>query len=86
MGYVLIKCNIPINQGDSSTITVDLTHDSNGDYIIEGIVPDGLLVTFKTNLGNIDSPSYIIAGSVQSNLNSGLNPVLQLFQQQLITN
>ena len=68
---------------------MDLTHDSNGDYIIEGIVPDGLLVTFKTNLGNIDSPSYIIAGSVQSNLNSGLNPgvaiVSATVDNQLVT-
>ena len=69
-----INATSPINQGDSSTIKVDLKHDSNGDYILEGSVPDGLLVTFETNLGTIDSPAYIIAGSAQSKLSNGVNP------------
>ena len=68
-----INATSPINSGDSSPITADLTHDSNGEYILGGTVPDGLFVTFKTNLGIIESPSYIIVGSAQSKLISGVN-------------
>ena len=57
----------------SSTITADLQHDSGG--IIHpptsGYVPDGIPVTFKTNLGTIISSSLLENGITRVNLNSG---------------
>ncbi len=85
-----INATSPINSGDSSTITADLTHDNHGNNTSgEGTIPDGLLVTFKTNLGTIDSASYIIAGSGQSKLISGVNAgaatVSETVDNQIVT-
>ncbi len=40
-----ISANSPINNGDTSTITVDLTHTNHG-LVAPGTVPDGTPVTF----------------------------------------
>lgn len=59
-----------INNLTNSTITVDLTHDNNGNYHdpTDGHVPDGILVTFETTLGTIDDVSFLIDGTTESTL------------------
>jgi uncharacterized repeat protein (TIGR01451 family) len=49
-----------IQTGDTSKITVDLTHDQNGVYYSPsaGHVPDGIPVSFTSTLGSID-PSNV---------------------------
>jgi len=50
-----------INNGETSTITADLLHDQNGFYQNpdDGHVPDGIPVTFNTDLGSIGSKTII---------------------------
>ena len=43
--FFRISTNTPIYNGDTSTVTADLTHDNNNN-ITPGTVPDGTLVTF----------------------------------------
>ena len=67
-----VKANpniIPYN--NNSAINVDLLHTNNG-TIESSSIPDGVPVTFKTNLGNISGSSSIVNGSAESTLNSGV--------------
>ncbi len=56
---VLRLTSSPVNvlTGGSSTITADLNHDQNGVYYdpADGHIPDGIPITFTTNLGTINS-------------------------------
>ena len=63
---ITIQCN------SNSTIIVNLLHTNNG-TIESNSIPDGVPVTFTTNLGSINSSSTLCNGSAQSILNSGLN-------------
>lgn len=59
----IITTNPTMNYGESSIITVDLTHDSNGDDTIgQGNIPDGTPVTFTTNWGTITPTSTTVNG------------------------
>ena len=60
-----------ILNGDNSTITIDLLHDSNGTVHdpANGHLPDGIPVTFTTTLGSINNSSTV-NGSAQSIFNS----------------
>jgi len=69
-----------IKNGGTSTITADLLHDSTYDPTnpsasyhnpASGHVPDGIPVTFKTNLGTINSPVSTSNGISLATLNSG---------------
>ncbi|MCZ3366943.1 MULTISPECIES: Ig-like domain-containing protein [Methanobacterium] len=57
-----------------STITADLLHDNDGNYIDPnlGHVPDGITVNFNTNLGTIGSLSSLFNGIAQSTLSGGV--------------
>ena len=54
-------------------ITVDLCHDNTGVYHnpVNGHVPDGINVIFRTTLGSVSSPQYTVNGVVRPTLNSG---------------
>ena len=58
-----------INNGDNSTITADLLHDSNGVYHDPalGHVPDGIPIILTTNWGSFNSPS-ITLGTVNGSV------------------
>jgi len=59
MAYSASPTTIP--QGATSTLTVDLTHNSNHEDIsAQGHIPDGTPITFATNLGNVGSKSIVI--------------------------
>ena len=77
-----------IGNNCNSTINVDLLHTNNG-TIESSSIPDGLSVTFETNLGTISSSSSIINGHAQSTLSSGVNPgvatVSTTVDNQLVT-
>jgi hypothetical protein len=51
-----------IQQGATSTLTADFRYDSNGAFHdpAAGHLPDGTLVTFTTNLGNVGSKSVVV--------------------------
>ena len=63
-----------INNITTSTITVDLTHDNVGNYYDPALwhVPDGIPVSFTTNLGSIDNQAFTVDGIAQATLNGGL--------------
>jgi methionine-rich copper-binding protein CopC len=63
------QSTIPNNS--HSIITADLLHTNNG-TLVSSSIPDGVPVTFKTNLGTINSASTIMDGSAQSKLTSGV--------------
>lgn len=71
--WLLLKINAfpnPFN-GSSSTITADLRYDNKGTLHTEGYIPDGIMLTFKTSLGTINSSSAA-NGIATSTLNIGL--------------
>jgi predicted outer membrane repeat protein len=63
---ITIPCN------SNSTIIVNLLLTNNG-TIENSSIPDGVPMTFTTNLGSINRSSSLLKGSVQSILNSGVN-------------
>ena len=56
----------------NSKITADLRYDNYGTLHTEAYLPDGIPVTFTTNLGTIISKAYIVNGIAQSTFKSGL--------------
>ncbi len=62
-----------IQIGNTSNITAKLLHDSSGGYHppASGHVPDGMLVTFATTLGTINSPLSTLNGTANATLNGG---------------
>ena len=62
----------PTSTNNSSTITADLTHNSNGeDTLALGHVPDNILVNFTTSLGTITSSAYTKNGKVSVTFSRG---------------
>ena len=62
----------PVNVVNNSTVTADLTHNSNGDDTFPGgHVPEGIPVNFTTNLGTITGTVYTRNGKANSTLNRG---------------
>lgn len=56
----------------NSTVTADLTHNSNGeDTSSQGHIPDNLPVDFATNVGTIISPAYTRNGKASTTFNCG---------------
>ncbi|EKQ55006.1 MAG: parallel beta-helix repeat (two copies) [Methanobacterium sp. Maddingley MBC34] len=56
----------------NSTVTADLTHNSNGgDTSSSGHLPDNIPVNFTTNLGTITNPSYTRNGKATATFNRG---------------
>ena len=70
----------------NSTITVDILHTNNGTLVSS--IPNGVPVTFKTNIGNIAN-STIINGNAKSTLNtkgmSGVATVSATVDNQIVT-
>jgi parallel beta-helix repeat protein len=62
-----------IKSGETSNITADMLHDSNGNYHdpVMGHVPDGIRVNFSTTLGSISSPVNLVSGTALSTLSGG---------------
>ena len=57
----------------NSTVTADLTHNSNGnDTSPQNHIPDGLPVNFTTNLGTITAQAYTKNGKVTTTFNRGI--------------
>jgi parallel beta-helix repeat protein len=64
-----------LTYGNSSDITADLTHNSNGDDISSsGCIPDEIPVYFNTTLGTIDNLIYTVNGEAVAILNSSAIP------------
>ena len=62
-----------INNGGSSTITADLTHDSNNDYTSgQGTIPDGILIQFYDTLGNVIGTGTTYNGKASINYNPNI--------------
>jgi predicted outer membrane repeat protein len=59
-----------IKKDATSNITADLNHDSDGSTIT-GHVMDGILITFTTTLGTINSPKYTQNGTTNTTLHGG---------------
>jgi hypothetical protein len=73
VGLYVTANNTSIRNNSSSTITVNLLHDSNGTIYdpADGCVPDGTPVIFTSSLGSISSPVSTINGRASSTFNSG---------------
>jgi len=57
----------------NSTVTADLTHNSNGnDTSSQNHIPDGLPVNFTTNLGTITAQAYTKNGKATTTFNRGI--------------
>jgi len=62
----------PVNTSGNSTVTADLTHNSNNeDTSSGGHVPDNIPVNFTTNLGTITSTAYTRNGKAILTFNPG---------------
>lgn len=59
-----------IKNGNTSTITADLLHDNNGNTFT-GQIPNGLSVSFKTNLASLITSKSLINGIATTTLSSG---------------
>ena len=73
--WFILKLNantssVPINT--NSKITADLRYDNYGTLHTEAYLPNGIPVTFTTNLGTISSKAYTVNGIAQSTLKSAL--------------
>ncbi|NYB52465.1 MAG: right-handed parallel beta-helix repeat-containing protein, partial [Methanobacteriaceae archaeon] len=62
----------PVITNGNSTVTADLTHNSNGnDTSPQGHVPDGIPIDITTSLGAVTSPVYTRNGKATLTFNSG---------------
>jgi len=55
-----------------SNIIADLRYDNYGNYVSGGFVPNGIPVTFNTNLGTISPQAYTVNGVATATLTSGV--------------
>lgn len=62
--------SVPVNT--NSKITADLRYDNYGTLHTEGYIPNGIPVTFTTNLGTISAKAYTVNGIAQATLKSTL--------------
>lgn len=75
--FLKISANpVRISKNVKSTITADLTYDSNGGYHnpADGHIPDNIPITFTTNLGNLGSTTitkYTLNGVAKATLTGG---------------
>ena len=70
----ITKTHGTINVGDTSTITADLLHDSNGVYHnpTNGHVPDGIIINFSNDAyGNVTPVSAITTNGIASTTYTG---------------
>lgn len=80
----------PVITNNNSTITADLTHNSNGeDTSSSGHVPDSLPVNFITNLGTIISQAYTNNGRASTIFNretstSGTTTITAILNEQTV--
>jgi parallel beta-helix repeat protein/predicted outer membrane repeat protein len=65
----------PLSSNSTSTITADLTRNSNGqNTLLNGHLPDGIPVIFTTNLGTLDSGGpLVIANTLNGKATATLN-------------
>ena len=62
----------PTNSGGNTSVTADLTHNSNGnDTSSQGHVPNGIPINFATTFGTIIGSAYTVKGKASTILNLG---------------
>lgn len=67
-----LKTTTTQNMDNTTTITADLTHNSQGnDTSPQGHIPDGIPVNFTTNMGTVISPVYTRNGKASTIFNHG---------------
>lgn len=76
--WLILKVNtnsssVPINT--NSKITADLRYDNTGILHTEAYLPNGIPVTFTTNLGTISPKAYTVNGITQATLKSTLGGI-----------
>ena len=71
--WLVLNVNVStINSGGNTTVTADLTHNSNGDDTSsQGHIPDDTPVNFTTNTGTITRTAYTNYGKATTVLNLG---------------
>ncbi|WP_048080198.1 right-handed parallel beta-helix repeat-containing protein [Methanobacterium arcticum] len=71
-----VSSNPPSSTNKGYTITVNLTHNSNGDDTSsQGHIPDDTPINFTTTLGNVETTTYTKKGKAISTLTSSTNGV-----------
>ncbi|MGA2677562.1 MAG: hypothetical protein ABSE83_11785 [Methanobacterium sp.] len=69
--WLILSVNAsPTNSGGNTSVTADLTHNSDGvDILSQGFIPDGTPVNFTTNYGTIINQAYTLEGQATTILN-----------------
>ena len=70
--WLILTLNItsPVQTNSNSKITADLRYDNTGVLHTEAYLPNGILVSFTTNLGTIGSQSTTVNGIAKTTLKS----------------
>ena len=70
---LILRVNVSsTNSGGNTSVTADLTHNSQGeDTSSQGHIPDGIPVNFTTNIGTIINSAYTFKGKAATILNLG---------------
>lgn len=71
--WLVLKLNAnpsSVTLNTNSKITADLRYDNYGVLHTEGYVPNGIPITFTTNLGTIGSKAYTVNGIAETTLKS----------------
>ena len=75
--WIILSINVssPVNPGNSSIVTADLTHDSNGnDTLGYGIIPDGITINFSSGgLGILNPETNITTNGVATTIFTAKN-------------